>query len=200
MFGLHRTQRPALIIAGLGNPHKKYAYTRHNVGFLFLSVIEERFGVRIEKKRFDSLTDVWQEQGADILLLKPLTYMNLSGIAVQSAMKKYRLIPSDIIVVHDDMDLAVGRAKFDYNRSSAGHKGVESVIEKLGTREFYRIRIGIGKPGGSDTAVDYVLSEFNEQELDTLQTLLGKVLDGLLMFIGGKRQEAIEFVNKSTAG
>ncbi len=200
MFGLHKTYKPALILAGLGNPDKKYTYTRHNAGFLFLSAIGRRFGLQIKKRQFDSLTGVWHEQDKDILLMEPLTYMNESGIAVHSAMKKHRLTPHDIVIVHDDMDIPVGRAKFHYNRSSAGHKGIESIIEKTGTREFYRIRIGIGKPGNPYDTVDYVLSEFSEQELDMLKDLFDKISDGLLMFINEDRQKAMEFVNKIKAG
>ncbi len=193
MFGLHKTHKPALLVAGLGNPEKKYLYTRHNAGFLFLSAVADRAGCEIRKKQFDSLTGYWEEH--DALLMMPLTYMNLSGIAVHAAARKYRIAPHDIVIVHDDMDIPVGRAKFHFNRSSAGHKGIESIIEKLGTREFYRIRIGIGKPGNTGDTIDYVLSEFGAQELKSLEGLFGKISDGLLMFLGGERQKAMEFIN-----
>ncbi len=193
MFGLHKTHKPALIVAGLGNPEKKYLSTRHNAGFLFLSAFADRIGCEIKKKQFDSLTGYWQER--DILLMMPLTYMNLSGIAIHSAMKKYHLTPHDIVILHDDMDIPVGRVKFNYDKNSAGHKGIESVIEKLGTKEFYRIRIGIGKPANDDT-IDYVLSEFNTQESKALKELFDKIYDGLMMFIAGERQKAMEFVNR----
>ncbi len=195
MFGLHKTSKPALILAGLGNPEKKYAYTRHNAGFLFLSAIGKRFGIRIKKKQFDSFTGIWHEKGKDILLMEPLTYMNLSGIAVHSAIRKYKLTPHDMIIVHDDMDIPVGRAKFHYNRSSAGHRGIESIIEKTGTKEFYRIRIGIGKPSGYGDPAEYVLSEFSTDELGMLNNMFDTIIENLMLFINGDRQKAMEHVN-----
>ncbi len=201
MFGLPKTQRPALIVAGLGNPEKKYLYTRHNAGFLFLSALAQRIGCEIRKRQFDALTGFWPEH--DVLLMMPMTYMNLSGVALHAALRKYRTAPENVVVVHDDMDIPVGRAKFHFNRSSAGHKGIESIIEKLGTREFYRIRIGIGKPGDAGDTVDYVLSEFDAQELKTLEGLFEKVIDGLLLFIGGRpdaREKAMESVNRLKVG
>ncbi len=199
MFGLPKTQRPALIVAGLGNPEKKYLYTRHNAGFLFLSAFARRIGCEIRKRQFDALTGYWQEHS--VLLMLPLTYMNLSGTALHAAAKKYRTPPANIVVVHDDMDIPVGRAKFHFNRSSAGHKGIDSIIGRLGTREFYRIRVGIGKPANADDTIDYVLSEFNAQELKTIEELFEKVIDGLLSFISdgpAARQKAMEAVNRIT--
>ena len=190
---------PDLILAGLGNPERRYARTRHNAGFMFLSALGDRFGVTIKKKQFDAYTGVWREQGTALLLMAPLTYMNLSGISVHAAMRKYRLASDAIIVAHDDMDIATGRVKFDYDRSSAGHKGIESIIEKIGTKAFYRIRIGIGKPDSRDGTVDYVLSEFNERELAMLEGMFDTIADGLLMFIKGERQKAMEFVNRIKA-
>ena len=197
MFGLQKTHKPALIVAGLGNPEKKYLSTRHNAGYLFLSAFARKIGCEIKKKQFDSLTGYWQEQA--VLLLMPLTYMNLSGIAVHAAMKKYHLTPQDIVVVHDEMDLPVGRVKFNYSRSSAGHKGIESIIEKLGSRDFYRIRIGIGKPDRADDTIDYVLSKFGAQEIQDLEGLFDTIADGLTMFINGERQKAMELVNGAKA-
>ncbi len=200
MFGLHKTHKPALIVAGLGNPEKKYLHTRHNAGFLFLSALADRFGCQIKKKQFNSFTGVWHQQGKDILLMKPQTFMNLSGTSIRSAMKKYGLTAHAVIVAHDDMDIAVGRVKFSYDRSSAGHKGIESIIENIGTKAFYRIRIGIGKPDRAYEKTDYVLSEFSEQEMQMLGRLFDKIIDGLRMFINGDRQKAMESVNGIKGG
>lgn len=196
MFGLPEKSKPAVILAGLGNPENRYTYTRHNAGFLFLSALGRKFGVPIKKKQFGSFTGIWKEGDTTVLLLKPLTYMNLSGSAVRSAMKKYGLEARDVIVAHDDMDIATGRVKFNYDRSSAGHRGIESIMEKLGTKAFYRIRIGIGKPGDPQDAADYVLSGFSDEELTVLESLFDTITDGLLQFLHGETQKAMEFVNR----
>ncbi len=203
MFGFHRASEPAhapgLILAGLGNPERRYELTRHNAGFLFLSALSDRFGVPIKKKQFNALTGVWQVKDRVVLLMAPLTYMNLSGTALHAAMKEFGLVPRDIVVVHDDVDIATGKVKFSYDRSSAGHKGIESIVGKLGTRAFYRIRIGIGRPDNQEETADYVLAEFDEHELDVLRSEFDRIMDGLLMFIDGERQKAVESVNRITA-
>ncbi|MGB9735521.1 MAG: aminoacyl-tRNA hydrolase [bacterium] len=196
MFNLHKTQKPGLIIFGLGNPGKKYVHTRHNAGFLFLSAFANKLGCELKKKQFNSVTCYSKEHR--IMLVEPLTYMNMSGVAVKSIINKYSVKPQDIVVVHDDMDLPVGRAKFQYNRSSAGHKGIESIIEQIGTKEFYRIRIGIGKPASLDQTVNYVLSEFGIEELKILNALFNEVSEKLMLFINGEREKAMEYVNKIT--
>jgi len=193
--GLHKTYKPEFIVAGLGNPQKKYIYTRHNAGFLFLSAFAGRFNIKIKKKQFNAVTGYGHIEGHDILLMMPLTFMNLSGVSVRAAMKNYRLMPDNLIVVHDDMDIESGRVKFQYMRSSAGHKGIESIIEKTGSNAFYRIRIGVGKPAGPEDCADYVLSEFTRGEISMLSDIFDKVTDSLTLFINGERQKAMESVS-----
>lgn len=194
MFGLYKKHTPAWIIVGLGNPGKQYLYTRHNTGFLFLSFFSERINCEIKKTQSKAITGYSKEY--NVLLAEPLTYMNMSGVAVHALIKKYNIRPQNMVVVHDDMDIPVGKAKFHYNRTSAGHKGIESIIQHTGTKEFYRIRIGIGKPATNDQTIDYVLSEFNANELKLLENLFDKISDGLQMFIKGEKEKSMEFVNR----
>lgn len=194
MFSLYRTKNPRFAIFGLGNPGKEYVYTRHNVGYLFLSAFAQKLGCEFNKKQCNSITCYSKEY--ELILVKPLTFMNMSGVAVKSTIKKYNIEPKNLVVVHDDMDLPFGKVKFQYNRSSAGHKGIESIIEQIKTKEFYRIRIGIGKPKFSNQTIDYVLSELNAQELQTLNKLFKNVSEGLMFFISEDKQKALEFINK----
>lgn len=194
MFGLYKKHTPKSIVIGLGNPGNKYLYTRHNAGFLFLSAFADKIHCEIKKKQANAVTGYSEEY--DVMLVKPLTYMNMSGVAVHALIKKYNINPQDMIVVHDDIDIPIGRVKFHYNRSSAGHKGIESIIQHIGTKEFYRIRIGIGKPVITGQTVEHVLSEFSPNELRLLESLFDKLSEGIQMFIKDERQKAMEFVNK----
>lgn len=187
------------IIVGLGNPGQKYERTRHNLGFIvldhFLKDFEsEREGDWKSSKKFKSKTAqiTWQpkaSKASDIILVKPETYMNNSGMAVAAITSFYKVDPSDIWIIHDDVDLPFGSLKIRYGGASAGHRGVESIIEKLGTDKFWRFRLGIGKPRqnlnekhksvmfkGVD---DYVLGEFVNGDWSKAKNLIKKTVDAI---------------------
>lgn len=144
------------LIVGLGNPGPRYQNTRHNIGFMVLDELAGRWLVEKQDSRFDALIGHTRIQGQKILLVKPLTYMNLSGHAVQPLARYYRLEPENILIIYDDMDLAPGQLRLRERGSSGGHKGLKSVIERMGTQEISRLRIGIGRSGERE-AVDWVL-------------------------------------------
>jgi PTH1 family peptidyl-tRNA hydrolase len=153
------------LIVGLGNPGLTYAGSRHNIGFAVLKFLAG--SLKINFKRDVSVSAlVSRSKGSqpDLILALPQTYMNLSGIAVKALLKKFKITPEDLLVVCDDLDLELGRMKVRPQGSSGGQRGMDSIIEHLGTRDFSRLRIGIGRPSNSQDAADYVLSGFSRKE------------------------------------
>ncbi|MFH1289984.1 MAG: aminoacyl-tRNA hydrolase [Nanoarchaeota archaeon] len=170
------------LIVGLGNPGKKYETTRHNVGFLALNEFQKGCGFPefTPSKKHSSLISEGILSKAKVVLAKPQTFMNNSGKAVKSLIKNYKLKTTNLLVVHDDIDIPLGEVRVSKNRGSAGHKGVESIIQSLGTKNFTRIRIGIqpvkGKPKNVET---FVLKKFSKQELIILQPAIQKASSSL---------------------
>lgn len=145
------------LIAGLGNPGQKYANTRHNMGFLTVDLLAEQQGVKLNKVKFKSAYNILSFGGARCLVMKPQTYMNLSGEAVREAAQFYKIPADHVLVIHDDVSLAVGRLRVRPSGSAGGHNGLKSIIAHLGTQEFPRIKIGVGDPGNpGDTERDMV--------------------------------------------
>lgn len=175
------------IIIGLGNPGDKYKYTRHNIGFFFADKLREKwnfpdfemntkFNAYLSKGTFEI-----RNSNFEILLIKPATFMNLSGTAVRSILDFYKLTPEDIIVIHDDLDIAVGNYKISRNVSSAGHNGIDSIIEKIGTQDFTRVRIGVeteaGRQARKISGEDYVLQKFLEDEIKKIYPALLQIIE-----------------------
>lgn len=156
------------IVAFLGNPGKQYESSRHNAGFMTAAVFEKNNNVKINRIKFDALTATCSIGGVKALLMKPQTYMNLSGRAVGQAAQFYKTPANRIIVVCDDMDMPVGKLRIRGKGSSGGHNGLKSIISALGSEEFPRIKIGIGSPqdkdGNEDAVVNWVLSGFSQSE------------------------------------
>lgn len=163
------------IIAGLGNPGPKYQWTRHNAGFLFLDRIAVLEGLSIVRKQFSGQTAEWDRNGARLVLLKPQTFMNLSGRSVMPALQYYKLKPEQLIVVHDEVDLPLGTVRLKQGGGHGGHNGLRSIMELLGRGDFLRLRIGVGKPLHGDVS-DYVLGNFSPPEME----IVARVLDGAL--------------------
>ena len=152
------------IIAGLGNPGKEYENTRHNTGYLAIETIAKERGVKMDKLKYKSLCGECMISGKRVFLMKPATFMNLSGEAVRDAMSFYKVPPERTIIIFDDVSLEQGRLRIRKKGSDGGHNGIKSVIAHLGTEEFDRIKIGVGeKPAEWDLA-DYVLSRFSKEE------------------------------------
>lgn len=168
------------LIVGLGNPGYQYTNTRHNVGFMVIDEIAKKLNINIIQKKFDSLLFV----NSDFILLKPLTFMNLSGKAVKLIVDFFKVDISDIIIVCDDLDIKLGQAKIKISNSSAGHNGIKSIIEKLGTSNFYRMKIGIGRPENRDYKLSsYVLGKFEPKEQKIIEKVIDKSAEALISII-----------------
>ncbi|MBK5274045.1 MAG: aminoacyl-tRNA hydrolase [Desulfuromonadales bacterium] len=161
------------VIAGLGNPGPKYQWTRHNAGFLFLDRLDHLENLPVTRTSFSGLAGEWKHNDSRLILLKPQTFMNLSGRAVMQALQFYKLPLSQLIVAHDDLDLPFGTVRLKQGGGHGGHNGLRSIMEQLGKGEFTRLRIGIGRPPHGDT-VNYVLGNIPPDEME----ILPRVLDG----------------------
>ncbi len=156
------------IIVGLGNPTEKYVGTRHNVGFAVIEELADRFNISLDEKKHKAIFGKGIIEGEKVILVKPQTYMNLSGESVRSLVDYYKVEVEDIIVIYDDISLDVGQLRIREKGSAGGHNGMKNIISHLGSEAFVRIRVGIGeKPKGYDLA-DYVLSRFSKKEQELI--------------------------------
>lgn len=165
-----------LILAGLGNPEAKYSGNRHNIGFMAMDVISRRWSFAPGKKRFQSLTAEGEIDGVRTLLLKPQTFYNDSGRAIGEAVKFFKLTPADLVVFHDEIDLAAGRFRMKAGGGAAGNNGIRSTTSQIGP-DFRRARLGVGHPGDAKLVQHYVLSDFYKWEQEWLNALLAAVAD-----------------------
>ena len=167
------------LIAGRGKSGKEYENTRHNVGFLTVDKIACEVGVKITKKGFQSLYSLGQFEESKILLLKPQTYMNNSGNALREAKEFYKIDTDKIIVIHDEMDLPLQTIRLKKAGGSAGHNGIKSIVANIGTDEFARVRVGVGKPSGKDNVEHHVLSGFSKEERELLPGVIESAKDSV---------------------
>lgn len=172
------------IVAFLGNPGLKYNGTRHNAGFMAADAMEKKLGVSINKMRFKALTQTADIDGKKVLLMKPQTYMNLSGDAIAQAANFYKVPPERVIVVSDETALPIGRLRIRRGGSAGGHNGLKSVIARLGTDQFPRIRLGVGdKPHPDYDMADWVLSAFKGQDAADMELVAKKTADAVECYI-----------------
>lgn len=161
------------LIAGLGNPTKDYAGTRHNIGYDTITRLCDDYRISLDIKKHKGLCGKGVIEGEKVLLVQPLTYMNLSGDCIKEAAEYYKIDPEHIIIIYDDVSLPVGKLRVRAKGSAGGHNGMKSIIARLGTEEFPRVRIGVGeKPAGWDLA-DYVLGRFGKEELPIMREAVG---------------------------
>ena len=171
------------MVVGLGNPGTEYAQTRHNAGFMALDALACACGVSYWKSEAGAKTARVTHGDITLLLVKPLQYMNLSGNAVASLAKKYRIAADRIIVLHDELDVKLGSLKLKQGGGTAGHNGLKSICEKLGSRDFFRIRIGIERPPGRMPVADYVLARPRKEELELLEAQCAKAAKAVLLLL-----------------
>jgi len=184
------------IIAGLGNPGKEYEKTRHNVGFMALDCVANKLGVRISFDKFKSLYVQTNYNDKKILLLKPQTFMNLSGYSVLSAMSFYKISPEKVILIFDDISLPVGKIRIREKGSHGGHNGVKNIIALCSSENFPRIKVGIGnKPNDSWDLSDWVLSKFSEEEFEIINESMQSVYESIDFIINKKIDEAMNKFN-----
>lgn len=185
---------PYLII-GLGNPGREYKDTRHNIGFMLIDRLAVRLNAQGMKLQSKAILTSAIHQQRRILLAKPQTYMNLSGQAVQGLMHFYKLPIENLIVAHDDLDLPLGTLRIRPGGGPGGQRGMASTIEQLGTQDFPRLRLGIGRPPGRMDSKDYVLQQFSRQDLELLPVVLDRAVDAVLEFVMQGLQAAMNKFN-----
>ena len=196
MFG--RSQKPTWLIVCLGNPGAKYANTRHNAGFMAADVFERKYNVKINKIKFKALTAVADIGGQAALIMKPQTYMNLSGEAVGEAARFYKIEPDHIIVISDEMSLAAGKMRIRRKGSAGGHNGLKNIIAHLGTDAFPRIRIGVGAPAPSDDheeVIDWVIGSVPKAELKLIEETAAKAAEACACYITNGPEQAMNRYN-----
>ncbi|HEV2036410.1 MAG TPA: aminoacyl-tRNA hydrolase [Candidatus Dormibacteraeota bacterium] len=189
--------REELLIVGLGNPESEFADTRHNLGFACLHDLARRLGVKLDRRRWQSLVGHSESRGVWMIL--PQTYMNLSGQAVSKALRDLGLTAQQMWVVHDELDLPLCRMRIRRGGSGAGHNGVLSLISSLGTPDFVRFRVGIGKPArkGSQSGRHYVLGRFTKAEAERLPNIVDGVADALELALDAGVERAMDRFNRA---
>ena len=157
------------LIIGLGNPEEEYARTRHNMGFDTINKISEKYGIKVNKSKFNSLYGTGEVEGKKVILVKPQTYMNLSGEAARDFMNFYKILPENFIVIYDDLDIEPGVIKIRKKGGPGTHNGMKSVVSEIKTEEFPRIRVGIGNPEYKNDLLNYILTRVPDEEYKVLE-------------------------------
>jgi PTH1 family peptidyl-tRNA hydrolase len=184
------------LIAGLGNPGPGYRNTRHNIGFMVVELWSKQLGSGLKNRRFQSRNTLIKHQDKKMILLCPLTFMNRSGESIRACADYYDIEASRILVIHDDLDLPLGRVKVVRNGGAGGHKGVLSTIRHLGTSEFTRVKIGIGRPRYDEFIEDFVLSSFYPDEKETMGKVIHLAVEACGLFISKGVELTMNQINK----
>ncbi|MBS5836017.1 MULTISPECIES: aminoacyl-tRNA hydrolase [Neisseriaceae] len=184
------------MIVGLGNPGSEYEQTRHNAGFWFIDELAWQYKATLkeEKKFFGSVARI-SISGSDLWLLKPATFMNRSGQAVAALAQFYKIKPEEILVVHDELDIPCGRIKFKLGGGNGGHNGLKDIQARLGTPDFYRLRLGIDHPGDRNLVVGYVLNKPSPEHRQQIDEAINKSLKAVPMLLAGEWEEAVRFLH-----
>jgi len=180
------------IIAGLGNPGEKYAYTRHNIGFMVISELSERFKINSSYK-FDGLIGDFFFGGEKIFLFQPMKYMNKSGQPIYKVLDYFQIEAEDLLVIHDDLDLELGKMRFKQNGGSGGHNGIKSIINNLGTDKFKRLKIGIDRPPENIPVPDFVLTTFRGEEKEISERVVKEAASAVELML---KENIMKAMNK----
>lgn len=184
------------LIVGLGNPDEKYKNTRHNTGFMFLDFLAQKLNIELNKNKFKSLVASGVINDKKVLLIKPQTYMNLSGEAVKLASDFYKIKPENIIVIFDDISLEIGKLRIRQKGSAGGHNGIKNIIEQLGIDKFPRIKIGIGDRNNKEMDLkDYVLSNFSDEEMQKINFSISNAAKAIELIIDKNIEKAMNLYN-----
>lgn len=189
-------ERPVKIIVGLGNPGDKYAATRHNVGFMAIDYLAEQYGIKVDRIKFKGLYGEVRLGGEKVLLLKPQTFMNLSGESVREMCEFYKVPMEDVVVIYDDISMKVGSLRIREKGSAGGHNGIKNIIYQMQTDIFPRIKVGVGaKPHPDYDLADWVLGQFSQEDRKTLSDLMPKIQKAVELLIKGEAKEAMNQCN-----
>ncbi len=183
------------VIVGLGNPGRRYARTRHNIGFAAVDAVAAAFGLEISREKHQSLIGIGMLDREKLILAKPQTYMNESGRAVAAILRDVCAAPADLIVIHDELDLPLGSVRIKLGGGHAGHNGLRSIIEHIGSADFIRVRVGVGRPGGGVDAADYVLSPFEPEERDAAEKSIALALEAVKALLALGATKAMNIFN-----
>lgn len=187
---------PEFLVVGLGNPEKKYTLTRHNSGFLCVDELAEKFGFKINKLKFKAVIADTVINSHRVIVMKPQTYMNNSGEAVKEAAGFFKIPPERIIIIFDDISLDVGKLRIKRKGTDGGHNGIKSIVGHLGSTNFPRIKLGVGKKPHPDyDLADWVLSEFKKDEAAPLKQAIDNACDALVLMLDGEIDEAMNRFN-----
>ena len=174
-----------LLLVGLGNPNPNNTNNRHNVGFLVIDEINKKFKLSKQKPKFKGLLTTGNIGNKKVYALKPLTFMNNSGICIRELIEYFKIDPENVIVFHDDLDIDFGKIKAKFGGTSAGHNGIESIDKFIG-KDYSRVRIGIGKPNGKTNVVEHVLKDFDEEEKTELENISKSITNSLPILLDKK--------------
>ena len=195
IFSKNSKFSPEWLIVGLGNPGGQYGITRHNAGFMCIDTLADTYGARLTNKMFNAMCGECDIDGHSCLLIKPMTYMNNSGVAVSAFAKAHGIKPQNVLVISDDVSFDVGKLRVRRNGSSGGQNGLNSIIEKLQSKEFPRIKIGVGKKPEWQDMADWVLSNFSLDELEQLKPVLKKAVSAIPYILNDDIDAAMQKVN-----
>jgi len=188
------------LIAGLGNPGRQYKASRHNIGFMLVDRLAAKLDISFSRVESRSLVCKTKYEDRSIILAKPQTFMNLSGQAVGALIKFYKIPLENLMIAYDEVDLPFGKLRIRPSGGSAGQKGVISIIDRLGTKDFPRLRLGLGRPPGRMQAASYVLRDFSQEEMDFLPGILDHGVDAVLTFITAGLVTAMNQFNPTVNG
>ena len=193
------SQNKLYLIAGLGNPGKSYQNTRHNAGFRVIDLISEAYSIVLNKKKYDTVFGSGKINGADVILAKPMGYMNRSGPPIQKLVNFYKIASESLLVIHDDIDLAPGRIKIKMKGGHGGHKGIKSLVSAFGGGDFMRIRIGVGRPLPKYDLISHVLGSFSLYETELMDKVMLTARDAAVLIVSNGINEAMNKFNINIA-
>ena len=188
------------LIVGLGNPGREYAHTRHNIGFRIADQLAKTLGIRFARQQNQAFVASAARNGAKIVLAKPQTFMNLSGMSVSGLVRFFKIPPANLLVCCDDIDLPMGTIRMRASGGSAGQRGMQSILEAFGTKDVPRLRFGVGRPPGRMNAADYVLRNFDDFEEETIPIIVEKAVQAALTFVDSGMTEAMNRFNAPPPG
>jgi PTH1 family peptidyl-tRNA hydrolase len=188
------------LIAGLGNPGPRYKNTRHNIGFKVINLWGDDLNVQLSGRRFQSRNALTRFEGKRIFLVRPLTYMNRSGESIRACVDYYGIQTENVLVVHDDLDLPVGKIKVAKNGGAGGHKGVMSLVQHLGTKNFPRVKVGIDRPRYRESVENFVLNPFYKDERETVEEVIRMAVQACGLFVREGVESAMNVINSQNLG